>query len=105
MRPDPKVLDEVVRRIVTAVNPLRIVLFGSGARGDMRAGSDIDILVVVPNGLRRRRIALDLYPVLTGVGIGVDIVVATPDDLERYANLPGLVYREAIKEGKVLYAA
>ena len=36
MNPDPAILDELVRRIVESVHPLRIVLFGSAVRGDMR---------------------------------------------------------------------
>jgi predicted nucleotidyltransferase len=40
-------LDELVRRIVEAVNPLRIILFGSAARGEMGPDSDIDVLARV----------------------------------------------------------
>ena len=50
MYPDPKILDDLVRRIVEVAHPRQIILFGSAARGDMGPQSDIDVLVVVPDG-------------------------------------------------------
>ena len=44
--PNDRVLADVVQRIVRAVDPDRIVLFGSGARGTMKAGSDLDLLII-----------------------------------------------------------
>ena len=44
--PDERMLADVTRSIVDAVNPERIILFGSAARGEMRAKSDLDVLVV-----------------------------------------------------------
>jgi uncharacterized protein len=96
---------DLVRRIVEASHPLRVLLFGSTARGDAGRYSDIDVLVVVEDGSHRRHTAQRIYRNLVGFGIPVDVVVATPTDLERYADSPGLVYREAIREGKELYAA
>ena len=47
MQPDQAKLDELVRRIVEAVHPLRIILFGSAARGDWTEDSDVDVLVLL----------------------------------------------------------
>jgi predicted nucleotidyltransferase len=105
MRPDERQLEEVVRRIVEAARPVRVLLFGSAARGEMAASSDLDVLVVVKDGTPRRPLARSLYPLLVGVGVGVDIVVATESELERHAETPGLIYREALRHGRVLYAA
>jgi len=96
---------ELVRRIVEAAHPLRIVLFGSAARGDSGRYSDIDVLVVMPEGSHRRETARTIYRNLLGFGLPVDVVVATSADLEKYADSPGLVYREALREGRELYAA
>ncbi len=54
MNPDPAILDELVRRTVQAVDPVRIILFGSAARGKMGPNSDLDILVVITRRLRPR---------------------------------------------------
>ncbi len=97
--------DEVIRRIVEAVDPIRIILFGSAARGEEHEGSDVDLLVVMPDGAHRRHTAQAIYPSLLGTGVAVDVLVATPSDLERYGDSPGLVYREIMREGIELYAA
>ena len=41
------VLDEIIRRIVEVVQPEKIVMFGSAARGEMGPNSDVDLLVVM----------------------------------------------------------
>ena len=98
-------MSELVERIVDAVEPIQIILFGSMARGEAGRCSDIDVLVVVREGTHRRKSAQLIYRRLLGFGIPVDVVVATPSDLEQYRDSPGLVYREAIREGRELYAA
>ena len=98
-------LPELVQQIVEAVQPLRIVLFGSAARGEMEPLSDIDLLVVMPEGTHRRRTAQHLYRTISGVKAPFDLVVATSGDLERYRDNIGLVYRAIDEEGRVIYAA
>jgi predicted nucleotidyltransferase len=96
---------DLVERIVEAAHPQRIVLFGSAARGEVSQHSDIDVLVVVEEGAHRRKTAQRIYRQLLGFRLPVDVVVATASDIERYRDSPGLVYREALREGKELYAA
>lgn len=98
-------IKELIRRIVETTFTLRIILFGSAARGEMSAASDIDVLVVVPDGSHRRKTAQQIYLNLIGFGMPVDVVVATPSDLEKYGNSSGLIYREITREGRELYAA
>jgi uncharacterized protein len=98
-------LDELVQRIVAETQPLRIVLFGSLARGEARPGSDVDLLVVMPEGTHRRRTAQSLYRSLRGAGVPFELVIATPGDLERHGASPGLIYRDILREGRTLYAA
>jgi len=102
--PDANVLQDIVRRIVEVAHPERIILFGSAARGDARPDSDIDLLIVKSN-VRRRRLAMDLYEALASTGHPVDLIVATPEDLEKYGDTPALVLGPALREGKVIYAA
>jgi predicted nucleotidyltransferase len=100
-----KQLDDLVKCIVDAVHPLRIILFGSAARGEMDKHSDVDVLVVMPEGTHRRHTAMHLYKHITGFPFAVDIIVATPDDLEKYKDTIGMVYRHILREGKEIYAA
>ncbi len=107
MHPDPQQLEELVRRIVDAVHPLKIILFGSAARGEMAPDSDVDLLVVMPEGTHRRHTAQDLRVLLykTGPPVAVDVVVAVPEDIEEYGDDIGYIYHTVLREGKELYAA
>ena len=96
-------IQRLVRRIVEEASPLRVIVFGSAARGDQGPDSDVDVLVVVKPGTHRRRTAQHLYRTIRGVKVPFDILVATPDDLERYGDNAGLVYGSALREGKVVY--
>ncbi|HAK97019.1 MAG TPA: DNA polymerase beta, partial [Planctomycetes bacterium] len=102
---DQKLLGELVRRIVSAVNPLRIVLFGSSCRGEMRPGSDLDVLVVMPDGTHCRQTTALVYRSLLGLGVPKDILVATPAVIEKHRDNESLVYAHALREGKELYHA
>lgn len=101
----PEILDDLVERIVQAVHPRRIILFGSGARGEMGPHSDLDVLVVMPNGVHRRRTAQAIYRRLMGFGIAKDVVVATEGDLREYGDNPSLVLFPALREGREVYRA
>ena len=98
-------LSLIVQRVVDAFHPLRIVLFGSAARGETGKDSDIDLLVIMPEGTPRLDTAEKLYMTMFGVPVAVDFLVATPSDLERNRENIGLIYRTILREGKELYAA
>ena len=101
---EDKSLQEIVRRIVEVAQPERIILFGSAARGTTGPDSDVDLLVV-KRGVHRRKLAGEIYMRLIGVGRAVDVVVVTPEDIERFGDSPALVIEPALREGKVIYAA
>ncbi|HEY3417094.1 MAG TPA: nucleotidyltransferase domain-containing protein [Armatimonadota bacterium] len=105
MQPTQEQLDELVRRIVEAAHPLRILLFGSAVRGEMGPDSDIDVLVVMPEGTHRRHTAEKLHRHFFGIPFGIDVLVATPSDLEKHRHNIGLIYYTILDEGKELYAA
>jgi len=102
---DPGIIDNLTSRIVNAVHPLRIILFGSAARGEIGPDSDIDVLVVMPDGTHRLNTAQYLYRQLSGFGFPVDILVATPSVLEKHKDNIGLIYRTVLTEGKEIYVA
>jgi len=105
MNKSDKRISEIVYRIVQAVDPIKIILFGSTARGQACSDSDIDILVVMPDGTHRRRTMTEIYRSLLGSKLDVDVVVATSSDLINYMDTSGLVYREALIDGVQVYAA
>lgn len=101
---DDSVLQEIVRRIVEVAKPERIILFGSAARGTPGPDSDLDLLVV-KRGAHRRKLAGEIYMNLIGVGRAVDVVVVTPEDIERFGDSPALIIEPALREGREIYAA
>ena len=98
-------LKDIVGRIVALAKPEKVILFGSAARGEMGPDSDVDLLVVVRPGVHRRKLAGEIYVGLVGVGVPVDVVVVTSEDVARYGRSPGLVLERALSEGRVLHAA
>ena len=103
--PEPRELDELVRRTVAAVHPLRIILFGSAERGEMGPNSDLDLLIVMPDGCQPRAVARFLYSQLRGFPYAKDFVVVQQSDVEQYGSNPYLVIHTALTEGQELYRA
>jgi predicted nucleotidyltransferase len=101
----PDVLSDLIARVVDVAHPLRIVLFGSAARGEATQSSDLDLLIVVPEGAPARRLAQRIHVGLIGFSVPVDIIAVTESDLARYADTPGLIYQPALRDGRVIYAA
>ena len=101
---DQPTLDEVVRRIVEVARPERIILFGSGARGEMGPHSDLDLLIV-KDGVDALDLMGRIYRNLRGVGAAVDAIVVSPRDVERYGNSHALIIKPALREGTVVYEA
>lgn len=101
---DQKILDEVVRRIVEAVHPLRIILFGSAARGEMRPDSDLDLLIVMPDESDCNGVTDTLYLELMDLPLPKDIIVTTNLSLIEYGNNWSMVYYSALREGIEIYA-
>lgn len=99
------VVQKTVDIIVDVANPVKVILFGSSARGEFGPNSDLDFLVVIRAGGHRRKTAQRIYRNLVEVGFASDIVVVTEEDLERYGDHPGMVIARALAEGRELYAA
>ena len=102
-----QILGEMVDIIAREVDPERIILFGSRARREEDEGSDVDFLVVQdhpfgPGQYRRQQMAriwrrLARYPVTQ------DILIYTPEEIERWRHTRTHVVARALLEGKVLY--
>jgi len=95
-------LDAIVDRIVKAVAPDKIILFGSRSRGREGSHVDYDLLVVKRGVDNRRALAHQIYRVLADIPAAVDILVETPERLEGYRIRRGFVYSEA-SDGRVIY--
>jgi predicted nucleotidyltransferase len=101
---ETKLIQEMVRRIVSQFDPESVILFGSHARGDAGTDSDVDLLVVMPYRGSRREKQVEVRLALKDFKIPKDIVVTTPEDFRWRKEIPGTIERPAAREGKVLYA-
>ena len=101
---DEEFLKEVVRRIVSAVDPVKIILFGSHAYGKPKKESDLDIMVVVDKiENTRREIVLRIREALSDFLIGKDIIVATTQEIEDWKEVPQAFVTYVVKRGRLLY--
>ena len=96
-------LQEAVHRILSVSAPNRIILFGSQARGDADAGSDIDLMVIEPTVESPAQEAARLYRAVGWVGMGVDILVYSEPEFALRSTVPGTVLHQALTEGRVVY--
>ena len=93
----------MVERIVRNFQPLKIMLFGSRARGDAKPDSDIDLIIVFASIKDKYAMTIQIRRSLAGVGFAKDVIVTTPEEIEQMLQLPGHVFRYAIPESRLLY--
>jgi HEPN domain-containing protein/predicted nucleotidyltransferase len=98
-------INRMVQRIVKKFRPEQIILFGSQARGDAGPDSDIDLLVVMDFEGSKFDKKMEVWDVVRGEAMPVDILVTTPADFAWRKEVTGTIEWPAFREGKVLYAA
>jgi predicted nucleotidyltransferase len=100
-----EILQKIIDRVVEVAQPEKIILFGSAARGEMSRNSDVDLLVIKRGKFHQGRLTGEIYMNLHGVGQAVDIILVTPEQVERYRNKHFFVIAPALREGKEVYHA
>ncbi len=98
-------LPAIVERVAKRFDPLKIIVFGSVARGEAGHDSDVDLLVVFEHVQRenKRKLAVDIRVALVDVPVPIDIVVTDSDEISRRGHLVGPILRPALREGKILH--
>ena len=100
----PELIQEMVDRIVRDFNPVKVILFGSQARGDAGPDSDVDLLVVMDDGLESVAEAeIGIAGCLAGMGVAKDIVVTTPAEIARFGHVVNTIVHSARREGRTMY--
>ncbi|CAN5250947.1 MAG: HigA family addiction module antidote protein [Gemmatimonadetes bacterium] len=100
-------LREITERIVEAVDPEAIIVFGSAASGEASPDSDIDLLVVDRHGFgpdrSRRRQIRHIRAALAGIRVPKDILVYGKEEFERWRGSPNHIVARAVEQGRILY--
>ncbi len=96
-------LREMVRRIVQRYKPFRVVLFGSHARGDYSATSDVDLLLIVAEAPDWFKRGLEIRRFLQKEPAQIEAHVYTLEEYERMKKLENPFLLQVESEGKVLY--
>lgn len=101
------VLDKMVKTIVDEVDPEQVILFGSRARGEAAADSDIDLVIVEAQpfaaGRDRRTEAMRLWRALAAFDVPTDLLIYSRDEVTYWRDSRNHVLARALREGKVLY--
>ncbi|MBM4283626.1 MAG: nucleotidyltransferase domain-containing protein [Deltaproteobacteria bacterium] len=107
---DPTIEDlvqEMTAIMVAAVDPQRVILFGSYAKGEAGPASDLDFLIVqdhpfTPQASRRKQMAR-LWRLLAHFPVSQDILMVTPEEVDQWRDTINHVIARALREGKVVY--
>lgn len=100
---DQQLIEHVVQRIVERFHPRKVILFGSHARGNADAESDLDLLIEMESPLRPPERAIEISREFGLRPWGMDIVVYTPREAEQSRRVEGSFINTVEAEGKVLY--
>jgi predicted nucleotidyltransferase len=100
----PEQTTEVIQRLVAALNPDQIYLFGSHAWGAPHEHSDVDLYVVVSaHELTQHKSEVKAHLALVKMPLSKDILVRTRDDLDLFRDVKGSLTRKIVTEGKLIY--
>jgi predicted nucleotidyltransferase len=100
----PEKVAEVVRRLIEVGRPRKVYLFGSHVNGQAGPDSDLDVLVVVEDGIQNPRAeSVRLRHALRGILMSVDILVVPESFFNLHRETPGLIYREVVEHGQLVY--
>lgn len=98
-----RLIRKVIKQIVEAVHPQRIVLFGSYAQGKPRPDSDVDLLVIMESRKRPIQRAVEVAKSLRFYPFAMDIIVRTPKEIHERLQIGDSFYQEIVTHGKILY--
>jgi uncharacterized protein len=100
---DQPTVEQIAEKIVTALHPRRIVLFGSRARGNAGPESDLDLMIEMESDLPAAERIRAVDRLFTPRTWPMDVVVFTPQEAARQRVSRNSLVRTVEREGKVLY--
>lgn len=98
-----KKLQNIVNRISSHLNPTKIYLFGSRARGNNRPDSDYDIVIIYDGEKSKQDVKLEVYKLFDNWDFSMDLFVLSSDELERFKHVATTMAREVYENGVIVY--
>jgi predicted nucleotidyltransferase len=93
----------VAQRIADAIQPERIVLFGSQGNGQAGPDSDIDLLLIYKGPLSKRDVKLAVRRLFPRPEFSLDLFVLSPEEYERQRSVPSTLGHLVSREGVVCH--
>ena len=97
-------VDVAINRIIEAVDPKMIIVFGSVARREARDNSDLDILVVFDEVDSERVLYAVIARQFIGLKLPFDLVIMSYGDFLHYRDNVQSFTHEIVSTGKVVYS-
>jgi uncharacterized protein len=94
---------EIIDRIVALIEPEKIIMFGSRAKGNNTEDSDVDLLILKEGVNNRRQYTQKLYKDLMPINIALDIIIDTPENFEKHKKEKSFIYYQIDKTGILIY--
>lgn len=99
---------DIIQRAVTTLAEVvpsasQILLFGSQARGDAGADSDVDFLVIEPEVSNRAHEMVRLRRALRPLRVAADVLVYSRDEVAAWGQQPGTALYWALREGRIVH--
>ena len=98
-----KDIRNIVDLIKSRVNPKQIYLFGSYAAGKETKTSDLDLLIVDDSGRNKNALALEISQMLFPRSYGLDVIVTSPEDLQKKKQQRLMFWLDILEKGKKYY--
>lgn len=100
---DEKIIETIKEKIVKAISPERIILFGSYATGEATNESDLDLVVIWNSDLNSHERNIFLSRLFPKRNFSLDIFAFTGKEAEKLKDVAGTIVYEAFHHGKVIY--
>ena len=98
-----ELIREIKERIVSTVHPDKIIIFGSYAYGKPTKDSDLDLLVIMPSDEPMHKRVTRIRKLVRDINIPKDIIVYTPQEVEKWKDASVAFITTIMRTGKVIY--
>jgi len=100
---DEKDIQRLATRLGSVTNAFCVILFGSFARGNPNESSDVDWMIIAESDQPRFKRSRSLYKLFRPYPFGMDLLVYTPQEIERGKRVSVSFVSKVLREGKTLY--